>query len=475
MVMGDMQLETELLIIGSGPGGYGAAFRAADLGMEVTVVDSGTSPGGTSLHQGCIPSKTFLFLTGLIHDARRAEKTGIHFGQPRIDVNAVQAWKEKITDDLSSTLDTLFEQRNIELLKGHARFIDSKSVRVQGGAISKITFQHAIIAVGSRPSSFPLVDFNSSDRIVSPARALQLRDIPQKLLVIGGGTTGLELASIYSTFGSRVGLVEKEKTLLQQVDHDLVEPLCKRLTEEFDFLSTNTTATAVNTHDKKVLVELETEGRKKEEKFDKVILATGRIPNSDRLDLENTEIDLDPAGFIKTDDTLRTSDGNIYAAGDITGSPMLAHKATRQGKIAAEVIAGHPSAYDVRAVPAVIYTDPQIGWCGLTEVDARKNAIPCRIRKFPWKYSDRAQTMGMTDGLTKLLTDPDSGIILGMGIVGRQVESLIAEAVLAIEMGALAEDLALTLHPHPSLSETGEEAAELISGAATHYLPDTQI
>lgn len=471
MVMGDMQLETELLILGSGPGGYGAAFRAADLGLEVTVVDPAPAPGGSCLHQGCIPSKTFLHLAGLIHDAEQAQEMGVHFGPPVIDIATLSTWKEKTIDELAENLKILFNQRNIELIHGSAGFIDSRSVRLQGGGISKITFKHAIIATGSSPTSFSTVDFDSSNRILSSTGALQFTDIPGKLLVIGGGIAGLELGSIYSSFGSRVSLVEKKKRILSQVDQDLVEPLFNRLATEFDTLATNTEAIKIRPHEKYVEVEFETAGIKRNKKYDKIIVTTGRTPNSNQLGLENTDVKLDSTGFINIDDTLRTDDRNIFAVGDVTGHPMLAHRATRQGQTAAEVIAGQPSAYDIRAVPVTIYTDPQISWCGLTEQEARNHSLPCEVRKIPWKYSDRARTIGRTDGLTKLLTDPDSGRILGMGFVGRGAENLIAEAVLSIEMGALAEDLALTLHSYPSLSETEAEAAELFSGVTTHFHP----
>ncbi|WP_457575145.1 dihydrolipoyl dehydrogenase [Desulfomarina sp.] len=471
MVMGDMQLETELLILGSGPGGYGAAFRAADLGLEVTVADPNPAPGGACLHHGCIPSKTFLYLAGLIHDTERAREMGVHFGPAEIDIAALSAWKDKTINELAESLQALFSRRNIELIHGNAVFTDSRSVRLQGGGISKITFQHAIIATGSRPASFPAVDFDSSSRVLSSTEALQLEDIPGRLLVIGGGVAGLELGSIYSSFGSRVSLVEKGEKLLPPVDQDLVEPLYSSLSNKFDTLATNTEVTQIHAHEEYVEVELETAGIKTKEKFDKIIVTTGRTASSDRLGLENTAVKLDSTGFIETDDTLRTSEKNIFAVGDVTGLPMLAHRAIRQGQTAAEVIAGLPSAYDIRATPAIIYTDPQIAWCGLTELEARERSQPCTVQKFPWKYSDRARSMGRTNGLTKLLTDPDSGRILGMGIVGREAENLIAEAVLAIEMGALAEDLALTLHPYPSLSETEAEAAELFSGASTHFHP----
>ncbi len=471
MVMGDMQLETELLILGSGPGGYGAAFRAADLGLEVTVVDPTPAPGGTCLHHGCIPSKMFLHLAGLIHDAEQSREMGVHFRPPEINITTLSAWKEKTINELAESLKTLFNQRNIELIHGSAGFIDSQSVRLQGGGISRITFQQAIIATGSRPTSFSADDCDSSNRILSSAGALQLTDIPGELLVIGGGIAGLEIGSIYSSFGSRVSLVEKKKRILSQVDQDLVEPLFSRLTTEFNSLATHTEAIKIRVHEDYVEVELKTAGIKTNKKYDKIIVTTGRTPNSDQLFLENTKVKLDSAGFIKIDDTLRTDDRHIFAVGDVTGHPMLAHRATRQGQTAAEVIAGQPSAYDIRAVPSTIYTDPQISWCGLTEQEARNHSLPYEVKKFPWKYSDRARSIGRTDGLTKLLTDPDSGRILGMGIVGRGAENLIAEAVLSIEMGALAEDLALTLHPYPSLSETEAEAAELFSGAATHFHP----
>ena len=470
MVMGELEQECEVLVIGSGPGGYAAAFRAADLGLDVTMVDSAQRPGGVCLYKGCIPSKTFLFLSELIYDARRAESMGIEFGRPRIDLTALREWKGKVIETMAQGLVSLSNRRGVQMLQGRAQFEGSNAVRLYDAEVSHIKFRHAIIATGSRPIAFPGTAFKPGSRIMSSTGALALADVPQRLLIIGGGYVGLELGTVYAALGSRVSLVELRDGLLPGVDADLVKPLQQRLNTIFESIQLRTKVASMKETGGGVEVILEGNAEKQEQRFDRVLVAIGREACSRDIGLENTGVELDQKGFIKVDDHQRTSDERIFAVGDVAGGMMLAHKASREGKVAAEVIAGQPSAFDVRAIPAVVYTDPQIAWCGLTEEQANKENIPIAVQRFPWKFSGRATTMGAPEGLTKIIVDSQTGRILGVGIVGRHTEGLISEGVLAIEMGALAEDMALSIHPHPTLSETEGEAAELYLGSATHIL-----
>ena len=470
MVMGELEQECEVLVIGSGPGGYAAAFRAADLGLDVTMVDSAQRPGGVCLYKGCIPSKTFLFLSELIYDARRAESMGIEFGRPRIDLTALREWKGKVIETMAQGLVSLSNRRGVQMLQGRAQFEGSNAVRLYDAEVSHIKFRHAIIATGSRPIAFPGTAFKPGSRIMSSTGALALADVPQRLLIIGGGYVGLELGTVYAALGSRVSLVELRGGLLPGVDADLVKPLQQRLNTIFESIQLRTKVASMKETGGGVEVILEGNAEKQEQRFDRVLVAIGREACSRDIGLENTGVELDQKGFIKVDDHQRTSDERIFAVGDVAGGMMLAHKASREGKVAAEVIAGQPSAFDVRAIPAVVYTDPQIAWCGLTEEQANKENIPIAVQRFPWKFSGRATTMGAPEGLTKIIVDSQTGRILGVGIVGRHTEGLISEGVLAIEMGALAEDMALSIHPHPTLSETEGEAAELYLGSATHIL-----
>ena len=470
MVMGELEQEAEVLVIGSGPGGYAAAFRAADFGLDVTLVDPAKRPGGVCLFKGCIPSKTLLFLSELLHDAARAERMGITFEKPRIDLSALREWKGTVIDSLADGLVSLSEQRGVQLIQGRAQFESSQVARITDSEISRIKFRHAVIATGSRPIAFGGSAFKSGGRIMSSTGALALADVPQTMLIVGGGYVGLELGMVYAAFGSRVSLVELEDRLLAGVDADLVKPLHQRLDTLFDAISLQTKVVSMRADESGVDVVLEGNVEKTEQRFERVLVAIGRNARSQDIGLENTRVELDEKGFIKVDDQQRTADEHIFAVGDVVGGMMLAHKATREGKVAAEVIAGEPSAFDVRAIPAVVYTDPQIAWCGLTEDQARRENIVIQVQRFPWKFSGRATTMGAPEGLTKIITDPETGRIRGVGITGRDTEGLISEGVLAIEMGALAEDMALSIHPHPTLSETESEAAELFLGSATHIL-----
>ena len=470
MVMGDIVLDTEVLVIGSGPGGYAAAFKAADLGQDVVMVDPKDELGGTCLHEGCIPSKTCLQLAELIHDARCAAEKGVSFNAPHIDLSQVRGWKQGVVETMSSGLRSLSNQRGIELIKGFAVFENSETARIENSEIRRIQFRHAIIATGSHPISLPGNESTSQGRIMDSTGALQLVDIPQSLLVIGGGYIGLEIGMLYAALGTNVHLIEQQKTLLAGVDEDLVVPLLRRLRNDFSSIQFATSVQTLEEHSDHVTAQIADGSSPRSEQFDRVLVAIGRKPNSVGIGLTQLNVTRDEGGFVTVDEQQRTSVPNIFAVGDITGGMMLAHTATREGKIAAEVVSGMPSAFDARAVPAVVYTDPQIAWCGITEHQARMDGIEVAVHKFPWKYSGRAHTAGATEGFTKILTDPGDGRIVGVGITGRHAENLIAEGIMAIEMGALAEDMALLLHPHPTLSETEGEAAELFLGHATHFM-----
>ena len=471
MVMGELVQETEVLVIGSGPGGYAAAFRAADLGLEVTMVDMEERPGGECLYRGCIPSKTLLYLAELIQDAGRAETMGLTFGEPKIDLEAMRAWKGKVIDQLADGLVTLSNKRGVQRLQGRAVFEGADRIRLYDSEVSHIKYRHAILATGSHPTPFPELDFKPGGLIMDSAEALEITEIPASLLILGGGYVALEMGMVYASLGSRVTLAVRSDRLLRGADPDLAVPLIRKLEDIFEAIHFNTIASSLKEGKQKVDVTLEGEVDKPEQTFDRVLIAMGRQPNSQNIGLEHTDVKIDARGFIVVDEQQRTFDEHIFAVGDVAGGPLLAHKAFREGKVAAEVIAGQPSAFDVRAIPAVVYTDPQVAWCGLTEEEARKNKRPVKVERFPWKFSSRATTMGAGEGLTKILIDPETERILGLGITGRETEGMISEGVLAIEMGALSQDMALTIHPHPTLSETVGEVADIFLGSATHILP----
>jgi dihydrolipoamide dehydrogenase len=468
MVMGELSLETELLVIGGGPGGYAAAFRAADLGMDVTMVDLASKPGGVCLHRGCIPSKTYLHVAELLHDAKQAQSMGISFLEPQIDLNALRQWKNQVVDQLAAGLVTLSNQRGVQMIRGRAVFEDLNQVRLHQAEIGHITFKQAIIATGSKPLTLPHSRSKKGGRVMTSTAALELVDIPPSLLVIGGGYVGLELGSVYAALGSRVCVVESGPVLLNGVDRDLVNVLLKRLNSLFEAIYLNTRVLELSETQQAVKVKLDGPKALTEKVFDRVLVAIGRKPTTQGLGLKNAGVAVDEQGLIKIDDGFHTSNPAIYAVGDVVGGLMLAHKAAKEGKIAAEIMAGYSSAFDARAIPAVIYTDPQIAVCGLTEEMAAAQNMAVKIRRFPWRASGRALTMGLAEGVTKMIIASETNRILGVGIAGRGAESLIAEAVVAIEMGALADDLALSIHPHPTLSETEGEVAEIFLGSATH-------
>jgi dihydrolipoamide dehydrogenase len=470
MVMGEQTIEAEVLVIGAGPGGYAAAFRAADLGLDVTMVDIEERPGGVCLFRGCIPSKTFLYLSELIHDAGRTGAMGIRFSKPEIDLAALRSWKNKVIDKLSGGLVSLSEGRSVQRIQGRAHFESADTVRVSGMETVRIRFDHAVIAAGSRTIPLQGAEFAEGGRIMDSSGALELPDIPKTLLVVGAGYVGLELGSVYAALGSRVTLVEMGKRILPGVDEDLTKPLAKRLETSFEGLFFESRVEKMTEDDSGVNVTFAGGIDPGQQRFDRVLVAVGRKPNTVGMGLENTGVKTDEKGFIQVDDRMRTQEKRIFAVGDVVGGAMLAHKATYEGKIAAEVIAGRPAVFDARAIPAVVYTDPQVAWCGLTEQEAKKKDIPYEVQRFPWKFSGRALTMDAAEGMTKILADPETQRILGVGVVGRNTEGMISEGVLAMEMGALAEDMALTIHPHPTLSETEGEAAEIFLGSATHIL-----
>ncbi len=470
MVVGEITQRTDLLVIGGGPGGYAAAFRAADLGLDVTMVDTREQPGGVCLFEGCIPSKALLFLSELIYDAARAKTMGVLFEHPKIDIKGIKSWKETIITRLAKGLTDLSKKRDIQWLKAQAVFEGPDTVRLLGADVAHIRFKNAIIATGSSPLSSPDSQGKPGGNIIDSSTALECKEVPESLLVIGGGYIGLELGQVYASLGSRVSLVVRSE-LLRKVDRDLVLPLQRRMKEICEQVYEHTTISSLQEKEEGVDVVLTSqEGKKTEQRFAKVLVAVGRSPNSADLGLEKVGVKRDEKGFLPVNEKQQTMVPNIYAVGDVTGSPMLAHRAIRQGKVAAEVINGLPSAFDNRAIPAVVYTDPQIAWCGLSEEEARREHIDVKITRFPWSASGRAATMASPDGLTKLILEAETGRILGAGIVGRNAEALIAESVLAIEMGALAEDIALSIHPHPTLSETEGEAADIFLGSATHFI-----
>lgn len=466
MVMGDLPVEADLLVIGGGPGGYAAAFRAADLGLNVTLVTDEPQLGGVCLLRGCIPSKTLLSLAELIATARIATSQGIRFGEPEIDLQAVRAWKNKVIEQLAIGLERLCEQRGVRRVQGRATFGEADTVHLHNANVQSLTFKHAIIATGSRPT--PLPDMAFTDRMMDSGKALELTDIPKRLLVIGGGYVGLEMGTVYASLGSQVTLVEMTDRLLPHVDADLVKPLARRLQDLYAGVYLKTQVTALQHEKAKVRATFAGTADLSDAMYDRVLIAIGRRPNTDYLGLKRAGVEVDKQGYIVVNAQRRTTNERIFAIGDAAGGMQLAHKAMHEGRVAAEVIAGRRAAFDARAIPAVVYTDPQIAWCGLSEQEAQVQDRHVTVARFPWKASGRAVSTAAPEGFTKLVADPKTHRVLGMGIVGRNAEALIAEGVLAIEMGALAQDIALTMHPHPTLSETVGEATQALMGSATH-------
>jgi dihydrolipoamide dehydrogenase len=469
---------TQLAVIGAGPGGYAAAFYAADLGMQVTLVDPATNPGGVCLYRGCIPSKALLHVADVLNEAKHAQDWGISFGEPKIDLDRLRAFKTKVVNQLTGGLGQLSKQRKITYVQGTASFVDAKTLEVTTGAGKKdsLTFEHAIIATGSAPAKVPGLTIDSP-LVMDSTTALDLPDIPKSLLVVGGGYIGLELGSVYAAMGTKVSIVEMTGGLLPGADRDLVNILAKRIEAitEAVMLNTKVVAMEARTNDVVVTFSLPAaegqEPQKTQQTFDRVLISIGRRPNP-MAGIEKTKVVVNQRGYIEVSPSLQTAEPSIYAIGDVVGEPMLAHKASHEGRTAVEAIAGQKVAFEPLAIPAVVFTDPELAWCGLTELDAQKQKREVTVARFPWGASGRSLTLDRSDGLTKLLLDPKTERILGVGIVGPGAGELIAEGVLAVEMGANATDLKLSIHPHPTLSETLMESAEVFFGHATHvYRP----
>lgn len=470
--------ETGLVVIGAGPGGYAAAFAAADHGIKVLLIDAGDEPGGVCLNRGCIPSKTFLHVARLITEAREAAAWGLAFQPPRIDLDGLRKWKQQVVGKNAGGVRQLAKARGVEMVRAWATFDDSRTLSLRGlegdhKNLGKVRFQTAILASGSRPTRIPGLDL-ASPRVWDSTVALELPEIPKSLLVVGGGYIGLEMGTVYAALGSEVTVVEMTDGLLLGADRDLVRVLHNRLKTTFKEILLSTKVVEMADTGNGVAVKLQKSGENSSDQrqFDRVLVAVGRTPNSDGLGLENTKVRLTARGFVEVNEQRRTADEHIYAIGDVAGEPMLAHKASREAKVAVEAIAGEPAAFDARAIPAVVFTDPEIAWAGLTETQAQQGGTPIEVAKFPWGASGRATAIGRNDGLTKIIVAPESKRILGVGIVGVGAGELIAEGTLAIELGAKAQDLGMTIHAHPTLAETVGECAELAFGTTTHlYRP----
>lgn len=456
-------------VVGGGPGGYAAAFLAADLGMKVTLIDPEVNPGGVCLYRGCIPSKALLHVAKLIEESHQAKNWGIEFSDPKIDVSRLRSWKESVIKKLTAGLGQLSKQRSVQYVQGRAAFENSNTLRItkSKGGDETLTCDRIIIATGSRPAVIPSLKLDSS-RMMDSTTALDIQDVPKTLLVVGGGYIGLELGSVYAALGSRVTVVEMTDGLLPGADRDLVLPLHKRLEKMFDGILLNTTVASLKEEKNGIRATFEGQSVKEREKvFEKVLVSVGRKPNSEIAGLDKTRVRVGAKGFIQVNKQLQTDDPAIFAIGDVVGEPMLAHKATHEGRTAVEVIAGHKYTFEPNAIPAVVFTDPEVAWAGLTENQAKAQGREIKVAKFPWAASGRALTLDRQDGMTKLLIDPATERVLGVGIVGPGAGELIAEGTLAIEMAALAGDLELTIHPHPTLSETIMNAAEVFYGTST--------
>jgi dihydrolipoamide dehydrogenase len=468
-------MNVDLLVLGAGPGGYTAAFRAADLGLQVALVERDTVLGGVCLNVGCIPSKALLHAAKVIADAREMQAHGISFGEPSIALDKLRGWKQKVVGQLTGGLQALAKQRKVTVVTGTGCFTGTHTLRVQGAdGDTDITFKQAIIAAGSSPVPLPgaSAEVLTDPRIMDSTGALALADIPTRLLVIGGGIIGLEMATVYAELGSEVTVVELTDGIMPGADRDLVKPLEKRLRNILSAIHVGTRVTAVVPGAKGVEVHFEGKGAPATGVFDRVLVSVGRRANSAGLGLEALGIPVDARGLIETNAERRTSVPHVFAIGDITHGPMLAHKASHEGKVAAEVAAGHKVAFDARVIPSVAYTDPEVAWVGLSETEAKAKNIPYEKAVFPWAANGRALSMGRGEGMTKLLFDPADKRIIGAGIVGPNAGDLIAETALAIEMGVDAEDIGLTIHPHPTLSETVAMAAEMFTGSITDlYVP----
>jgi dihydrolipoamide dehydrogenase len=462
MVVGEFSQETDLLVIGGGPGGYHAAFRAAENGIKTTIVEMMPKLGGVCLHRGCIPSKTYLSMAELLHSAQTCKNMGISFAKPRLQIDGMRSWKAGVVQKLADGLDSQCKRYKVERIRGKARFEDGKTVALESDEVSRIKFRKAIIATGSRSIRLKGIQIDSP-LVMTSRGALELERIPKTLLVIGGGYIGLELGQVYASFGSKVTVVEMLPGLLPGADRDLARPLVKRLGEQFEEICVETKVSAMKEAEGGISLEFEGKNPPKAKTFEKVLVSVGRYPNSGELDLEKAGVQVDERGFIKADKGFKTTSPRIYAIGDVIGDPMLAHKAQHEGRVVADIIAGKDAAFEPRAIPAVVFTDPEIAWAGYTQEEAKAEKLDIDVKKIPFGASGRAVALGRTDGLAKLIFDKSSKRLIGMGLTGPHVGEMIAEGVLAMEMGAVAYDLASTVHPHPTISEMiGEAAAMLV-------------
>ncbi|MEO1881864.1 MAG: dihydrolipoyl dehydrogenase [Methylococcales bacterium] len=460
-------IHAEVLVLGGGPGGYTAAFRAADLGKKVTLIERYPVIGGVCLNVGCIPSKALLHMAQIIHEVDEVASHGIKYGKPSFELEKIKGWKEGITKSLNTGLAALIKQRKITLVHGVGSFASANSIVVESESGSQtISFDHAIIAAGSQPTEIPVFP-NDDPRLWDSTDALELHEVPKKLLIVGGGIIGLEMATVYHALGSQISVVELMDQIIPGCDADLVRPLHKRIKKQYENIWLETKVEEIKSLKKGLKVSFSGKKAPESETFDAVLVAVGRRPNGFKIAAEKAGVKVDDMGFIQVDEQQRTNIDNIFAIGDIAGNPMLAHKAVHEGKVAAEVISGIKAGFDALTIPAVAYTDPEVTWMGLTENQAKKDGIEYDKASFPWAASGRSLSLGRNEGITKILCDKETGRILGAGMVGPNAGELIAEAVLALEMGADAEDIGLSIHPHPSLSETFGFAAEMITGTIT--------
>lgn len=452
----------QLVVIGAGPGGYAAAFHAADLGQKVILIDPESNPGGVCLYVGCIPTKALLHVAKVITDVEKAGTWGIEWGKPKVDLQKLRTWKESVVTKLTRGLGYLCKRRKVEYIQAKAVFTDNNTLQVaqKRNNTETISFEHAILATGARSSTIPNVPYESP-AVMDSTTALELKDIPESMLVIGGGYIGLELGTVYARLGTRVSVVEMMSNLMLNSDPELIGILTKHLEKLFESIMLDTKVTGLEENQGGLKAVFEgTNIGKKEAVYEKILVAVGRRPNTDNIGLENTNIQLDDRGYVRIDENCLTGADSIYAVGDITGTPQLAHRATHQGMIAAKTIAGFDAVFTPKAIPFVEYTDPEVAECGLSENQAKQSGLNVKVTRFPWSASGRAATLGEKDGLTKLIIDAETERILGVGIVGAGAGELIAEGALAIEMAAVTSDVAMTIHPHPTLSETLMEAAE---------------
>ncbi len=466
----------QLVIIGAGPGGYPAAFLAADLGLEVTLIDPELNPGGVCLYRGCIPTKTLLHVAKVIREAKEAKTWGVEFSDPKVNIEQIRTWKDTVVRKLTGGLGQLCKQRKITYIQGKARFLDSHTLEIHknDGSSGKSSFEQAIIATGSSPATLPHVPIDSP-LVVHSDESLELSDIPDSMLVVGGGYIGLELGTVYATLGTRVSVVEIMPNLLPGADLDLVRIFSQRAEKLFESIRVSTSVAKMKEEKGGIRVMFEgSSSVLEEELYGRVLVTVGRKPNSANLGLENTKVEVDDQGFIKVNEQRRTADPSIYAVGDVVGGALLAHKATREGRVAAEAIAGGRVAFQPRAIPAVLFTDPEIAWCGLTELDTKEGNREVRVARFPWGASGRAASLGRIDGMTKIIVDTATEVLLGVGIVGPGAGELVSEGALAVEKEASVSDIAKTIHPHPTLSETLMEAAEVFYGQSTHVYRPTR-